>query len=679
MAQSPLVLHCIGDDLLHESHAKKLKCTFFPGAIGQGQTQELSCTPPKQGRYVFVALRVQEWLTLCEVEVFAIRGGMWKSAASSSPTHRCAFHPAGFTKGQTKDIQCSSPKIGKFVYVALRVQEWLTLCEAEVFAVKSNAPVLPSGVLPAQWTIGDGSGGSEEKIGTFANKEICYAKCSVRKRNGQLANGVTVDSKTQKVCYCEYGMKARNKNKSWRSTFIKRVGTFGGNAGGAKCVFPFRYKGKMYSACTKVNHNKPWCATTANYDKDRKWGNCKTIAPLPAPKFPDGVGPPQWTRGDGSGGSEEKIGVFANKEECYAKCSGRKKNGKLANGVTVDTKTGKNCYCEYGMKGRNSAQHWTSTFIKRTGVKKPPKLSGMCVFHAPAFGKGQTKALICPQPKTGRFVYVKLRVREWLTLCEVEVYVLQGGVNWSANGSYGNFFLSTLIITSLESPASPASWTVGDGVGGAEQRIGSFANKEICYKQCLNRRYKGQLANGATVDSKTHKSCFCEFGMKSRNRNTNWVSTFINRGGAKPIKMTGNAAILADHSSLLSPISNVVFFVLEQNREENLCWKSKYLKSYLCIVVQKAMMWLEICAYRVPAIGQGKTAEIACSKPMQGRYVYVALRVTEYLTLCEVEVFAQTGGKRGEIEMPIFEDDDIDDSDDWDDDEFHSEICSVNI
>ena len=36
-------------------------------------------------------------------------------------------------------------------------------------------------------------------------------------------------------------------------------------------------------------------------------------------------------------------------------------------------------------------------------------------------------------------------------------------------------------------------------------------------------------------------------------------------------------------------------------------------------------------------------------------------------------------GKRGEIEMPIFEDDDIDDSDDWDDEEFHSDTCSVKI
>lgn len=78
------------------------------------------------------------------------------------------------------------------------------------------------------------------------------------------------------------------------------------------------------------------------------------------------VGPAQWARGDGTGGSEEKIGIFANKEECYAKCSVRRKGGKLANGVTVDSKTGKTCYCEYGMKGRTSAQVWTSTFIKRS-------------------------------------------------------------------------------------------------------------------------------------------------------------------------------------------------------------------------------------------------------------------------------------------------------------------------
>ena len=77
-------------------------------------------------------------------------------------------------------------------------------------------------VLPARWMRGDGSGGSEERIGTFANKEVCYAKCSVRRRNGKLANGVTVDSKTKKNCYCEYGMKGKNNNAAWITTFIKR-------------------------------------------------------------------------------------------------------------------------------------------------------------------------------------------------------------------------------------------------------------------------------------------------------------------------------------------------------------------------------------------------------------------------------------------------------------------------
>ncbi len=53
------------------------------------------------------------------------------------------------------------------------------------------------------------------------------------------------------------------------------------------------------------------------------------------------------------------------KEDCYAMCSTMKKNGKLANGATVDQKTGKICYCEFGMKKRNTVTKWTSTFIIR--------------------------------------------------------------------------------------------------------------------------------------------------------------------------------------------------------------------------------------------------------------------------------------------------------------------------
>lgn len=41
------------------------------------------------------------------------------------------------------------------------------------------------------------------------------------------------------------------------------------------CVFPFIYKGRRYSSCTRINSRKgPWCATTPNYDADKLWGYC---------------------------------------------------------------------------------------------------------------------------------------------------------------------------------------------------------------------------------------------------------------------------------------------------------------------------------------------------------------------------------------------------------------------
>lgn len=41
------------------------------------------------------------------------------------------------------------------------------------------------------------------------------------------------------------------------------------------CAFPFIYKGRRYNSCTRRNNKRPWCALTPNYDRDKKWGNCK--------------------------------------------------------------------------------------------------------------------------------------------------------------------------------------------------------------------------------------------------------------------------------------------------------------------------------------------------------------------------------------------------------------------
>ncbi|XP_049635156.1 matrix metalloproteinase-9 [Suncus etruscus] len=50
----------------------------------------------------------------------------------------------------------------------------------------------------------------------------------------------------------------------------------GGNAAGEMCAFPFTFLGKEYSACTRDGRTDGllWCATTPNFDTDKKWGFC---------------------------------------------------------------------------------------------------------------------------------------------------------------------------------------------------------------------------------------------------------------------------------------------------------------------------------------------------------------------------------------------------------------------
>ena len=58
-----------------------------------------------------------------------------------------------------------------------------------------------------------------------------------------------------------------------------RVRSYGGNGGGACCVFPFIYKGRLYHECTEEDADKDawgdrWCSVTGNYDRDKKRGHC---------------------------------------------------------------------------------------------------------------------------------------------------------------------------------------------------------------------------------------------------------------------------------------------------------------------------------------------------------------------------------------------------------------------
>jgi len=49
------------------------------------------------------------------------------------------------------------------------------------------------------------------------------------------------------------------------------------------CVFPFSYKGKMYTSCTSRGMDRPWCGTKNNEDNTKylEWGYCACYADKP--------------------------------------------------------------------------------------------------------------------------------------------------------------------------------------------------------------------------------------------------------------------------------------------------------------------------------------------------------------------------------------------------------------
>ena len=44
--------------------------------------------------------------------------------------------------------------------------------------------------------------------------------------------------------------------------------------GGVSCVFPFIYLGEKFYSCTEKDGRSKWCATTDNYDRDKRYGHC---------------------------------------------------------------------------------------------------------------------------------------------------------------------------------------------------------------------------------------------------------------------------------------------------------------------------------------------------------------------------------------------------------------------
>lgn len=112
-------------------------------------------------------------------------------------------------------------------------------------------------------TIGGNSQGA--CVFPFTYKGVEYGTCTTRDNRDVPWCSLTSDyGSGNRWARCQMNINAtRTRQRS-------------GNAGGSSCYYPFIYKGKSYYTCIVVDYDsrKPWCATSPDYDRDRKWGEC---------------------------------------------------------------------------------------------------------------------------------------------------------------------------------------------------------------------------------------------------------------------------------------------------------------------------------------------------------------------------------------------------------------------
>jgi len=113
--------------------------------------------------------------------------------------------------------------------------------------------------------------------------------------------------------------------------------TFGGNSNGEPCYFPFVYKNKTYDNCiykSETDRNM-FCSTTHHYDLDRKWGYC--------PKRMNST-----IEGNSNGGKCHFPFIYKNK--IYTKCTtdGRSDGLLWCSTTSNYNNDGKHAFCDNG-------------------------------------------------------------------------------------------------------------------------------------------------------------------------------------------------------------------------------------------------------------------------------------------------------------------------------------------
>ncbi|KAK6466647.1 hypothetical protein HHUSO_G35914 [Huso huso] len=150
--------------------------------------------------------------------------------------------------------------------------------------------------------------------------------------NGKEYYHCTTDHAESRRLWCAT-VSNYDQDPKWGYCPLSGIVTVGGSDPGKECVFPFYYEGRHYFRCTTKNNNHiPWCATTSDYPRDNKWGNCPF------------TGPP--TTGGNSNGASCKFPFKYNDKDYYYCTTDNEETKKLwcatVSNYTQDPKWG---YC----------------------------------------------------------------------------------------------------------------------------------------------------------------------------------------------------------------------------------------------------------------------------------------------------------------------------------------------
>uniref|UniRef100_A0A7N8XJY7 Matrix metalloproteinase-9 n=1 Tax=Mastacembelus armatus TaxID=205130 RepID=A0A7N8XJY7_9TELE len=120
------------------------------------------------------------------------------------------------------------------------------------------------------WTLGKGPA-VKTRYGN-ADGAMCHFPFTFE---GKSYTTCTTDGRTDNLPWCATTADYQ-RDKKYGFCPSELLYTFGGNADGAECVFPFIFLGQEYDSCTTEGRSDGyrWCATTNNFDNDKKYGFC---------------------------------------------------------------------------------------------------------------------------------------------------------------------------------------------------------------------------------------------------------------------------------------------------------------------------------------------------------------------------------------------------------------------